>query len=148
MVFEDLEDILKNKREVELSLDSFNNSKTYNSSQSLAKRLQNLLLMENGLPSIADCGVGIKTFIHEQADDATLYTLQEKIDKQVAKFLDTPLIQSVQAKYYSSPITNQKSIAIIARIADISDAAKLKEYLISFENTQVSSSTIVSKIYI
>jgi hypothetical protein len=141
----DTSDIRKDKIEITASLDNFSNPASYDSVISLAMRLQNLLLMESGLPGVNNMGVDIKGYLQNRADDNTISTLNTSINEQVMLYLNTPLIDSVSAEYYTDKGTGNTRIAVVAKIMD-TRIYEFKTTMMDFTLEQ-STSQVKSQIY-
>lgn len=64
-----------------------------------AKRIQALLLMEKGTnPAAVDMGVGIRKYLMEFQDRATINEMRKEIDSQIDKYLPNDIISNIEVK--------------------------------------------------
>lgn len=147
-----------NGLELEVSLieTNFKTSYNYETVTALAKRFQNLLLMEkNTLPNLPNCGMGIKTYLFNLKDETSLIEIKNELFNQIKLYLPNTFesILNVDVSFYKDRISNTtKGIIVYFIVAtnDVSDEARKIAITAEVENSTSTtySQKIISNIYI
>ena len=134
------------KKEVSFLPNVFKTTDTYDNFLAFAKRLQYLLLMEDGtIPNYTECGVGIKRVLSEPATVELESSIINKIESQVYNFLPNGIIRSTHIKFINSN-DNGKPVLVIYFTLN----RKVEEYerfAIKFSN-DTNNSKVISEIYV
>ena len=143
------------ENEVSLIETNFKTSYNYETVIALAKRFQNLLLMEKDtLPNLPNCGVGIRNYLFNLKDDTTLLEIKNELFSQVKAYLPNAFnnILSIDVTYYKDRISNTTKGIIIYFIVStdaVSEEAKKIAITAEVENSTAAnySQKILSNIY-
>lgn len=144
--FDVLNEALKNEETFFPS--AFTNSFKYTDLQALALKIQDLLLMEKGTnPSAMAMGVGIKNYLFEFLDDATIAILTEEITYQQQTFIPNNLIRNFQ--FFRNNLENSERNKLYLFIyLNKNDEYEEEYFAIDVSINNDSSNTINSDIYI
>jgi hypothetical protein len=133
-------------------VDSFYKSATFTDILALAKRIQNLLLMEpDTLPNQTKLGVGIKNFIMEKADNNTISAIKDAIDYQLNAFLPSSYIARYDVSFKIDLDTGKRSISVKfdLKYNEVTKNFANNYFIINFNTiSEFTKTEVVSTIYI
>ena len=125
---------------------------TYTSVLATAKRFQNLLLMEkNTIPSLPNCGIGIKTKLFLFNDSTSIEAITREINDQISQYLPTTRIISVEIVPHKDKNGNKdKGLVIYLMIATEDTEARARKIAVTAiaDSTSPYKETITSDIYL
>ena len=140
--------------EQELSFveNEFKTSYSYKSVLATAKRFQNLLLMEkNTIPSLPDCGIGIKTKLFRFNDSTSIANISREINNQISQYLPTSRIISVEILPHKDATGNKdKGLVIYLMIATEDTEGRARKIAVTAiaDSSSPYKETIASDIYL
>ena len=124
---------------------AFKSSATLEDLTGLAKRIQNVLLMEpNTIPNYVNAGVGIRRYLMEQATDTTESDAKRLIFSQLRNYLPSAVVDDVSVRIINSTITGKPELTVIVVVRDPTYGATKIGYKLS-ENVQGKT---ITDIYI
>jgi hypothetical protein len=144
------------ENEVSFLETNFKTSYNYTDITSLAKRFQNLLVMEKDtLPNLPNCGIGIRNYLYNLKDEISLNEIKTELFDQIKLYLPNSFntILNISVDFYKDRITNTtKGIIIYFIISTTGAVENAKKIAITAEVENVTNQNyvqnVLSNIYI
>lgn len=134
-------------KEISFELNEFREGYIYNKTESIALRLQNLIISEPVmLPNYQDCGVGIKKYLFGTFTDSTKADIQSRIEYNIKTFMGEVANLITMSDIKSNTINGINSFVVYFNIMD---PDKKTETSIAIDvKTIRTTNEIISEVYI